>query len=146
MKILFINGPSLNMLGIREPELYGKADYPALLSFIEDVCRQNGIEPAFFQSNHEGDIVDAILSAYQKFDGIVINPAAYTHTSIAIADALRAVAIPAAEVHLTDINRREDYRKISFVRDVCKLCAMGKGFESYKEATEGLLPYLKNEK
>lgn len=146
MKFLIINGPSMGLLGIREPELYGKADYPALIRYIEDVCADVGVEPTFLLSNHEGEIVDAICDAYGKFDGIVINPAAYTHTSVAIADALRAVAIPAAEVHLTDVTKREDFRKISYVRDAVLLTAMGKGFESYREAITALSAAVKSKK
>ena len=115
MKLLIINGPNINMLGIREPGIYGKQDYAALLSLIDKTCRENSIEYEHYQSNHEGDIVDKIQSAYGKFDGIVINPAAYTHTSVAILDALKAVAIPTVEVHISDVSTREEFRRHSFV-------------------------------
>ena len=130
MKILVINGPNLNMLGIREPEIYGYRTYKNLVSFIKDLCPEADV----YQSNHEGDIIDKIQQAYGKYEGIIINPAGYTHTSIAIGDALKAVAIPSVEVHLSNINEREQYRKISFVRDACEKTFMGNGFDSYKDA------------
>ena len=132
MKILVINGPNLNMLGIREPDIYGKEDYKALCSMIEKACE--GIDFEIFQSNHEGAIVDEIQAAYGIFDGIVINPAAYTHTSVAILDALKAVAIPTAEVHLSDINAREEFRRHSYISLAAKKTICGKGFEGYREA------------
>ena len=136
MKILIINGPNMNMLGIREPEIYGNKTYQDLIDYI-DARRGDKNDIYYFQSNHEGEIIDAIQQAYyDKIDGIVINPAAYTHTSIAIADALNAVAIPYVEVHLSDINSREDYRKISYVRDAAKATIAGKGFEGYIEAID----------
>lgn len=134
MKILVINGPNINMLGIREPEIYGKATYQDLRRHIESAASRMGVEVAFFQSNHEGAIVDAIQEAYGRFDGIVINPAAYTHTSVAILDAIKAVGIPAVEVHLSDVSEREDFRQISYVRQACKATVMGKGFDGYVEA------------
>jgi len=134
MKILVINGPNLNMLGIREPDIYGKQDFAALQKFIRDSAEEFGLEVSLFQSNHEGEIVDIIQSAYGVFDGIVINPAAYTHTSVAILDALKAVGIPTVEVHLSDINSREDFRKHSFVSMVAKLTVHGLGFEGYRIA------------
>ena len=134
MKILIINGPNLNFLGIREPDIYGKEDYSALCAYIEEECRACGAESEIFQSNREGEIVDKIQSAYKKFDGIVINPAAYTHTSIAIPDAISAVGIPTVEVHLSDITKREDFRKISYTSPVCVKTVMGKGFGGYGEA------------
>ncbi len=140
MKLLVINGPNLNMLGIREPELYGKRDFAALEQYIRDVCAAEGIECELFQSNHEGDIVDIIQSALGRFDGIVINPAAYTHTSVAILDALKAVALPAVEVHLTDVDAREPFRRVSFAGLACEKTFKGLGFEGYKEA----ILYLKN--
>ncbi|MBE7017722.1 MAG: type II 3-dehydroquinate dehydratase [Ruminococcaceae bacterium] len=143
MKILVINGPNLNMLGIREPELYGKSDYAALVAFAENACRDAGFECEVYQSNHEGAIVDKIQSAYKKVDGIIINPAAYTHTSVAILDALKAVAIPAVEVHLTDVNTREDFRKISYAGMACLKTYAGHGFEGYRMAAEYLKNYLK---
>ena len=134
MKILVINGPNINLLGLREPEIYGKRDYNSLISFIRDVCDGLGIEVEFMQSNHEGAIVDAIQAAYGCFDGIVINPAAYTHTSIAILDALKAVGIPAVEVHLSDIMERETFRQTSFTAQACEKTLAGMGFEGYAEA------------
>ena len=114
MKILVINGPNLNMLGIREPGLYGRETYEDLVEKIRRHAEKTGTEVSFYQSNHEGDLVDAIQRAYGEFDGIVINPAAYTHTSVAILDALKAVQLPAAEVHLTDVNTRESFRRVSY--------------------------------
>lgn len=134
MKLLVINGPNLNMLGIREPDIYGKETYEKLVEYITEICENKGINVDFFQSNHEGDIVDRIQQAYKKADAIVINPAAYTHTSIAIPDAIKAVEIPTVEVHLSDISKREAYRQISYVSDVAVKTIYGKGFEGYKEA------------
>ena len=142
MKFLIINGPNLNMLGLREPEIYGKQDFAALCDFIENSCKENGIECELFQSNHEGVIVDKIQEAYKKFDGIVINPAAYTHTSVAILDALKAVAIPTVEVHLSDINSREDFRKHSYVSLYALKTIAGHGFEGYKIAISYLKKHL----
>lgn len=136
MKILVINGPNLNMLGIREPDIYGKQTFAALEEFILSTANELGHSVTLFQSNHEGAIVDAIQEAYGKYDGIVINPAAYTHTSIAILDALKAVGIPTVEVHLSDINAREDFRKHSFVSLIAKKTVCGLGFEGYKVALE----------
>lgn len=138
MKLLIINGPNLNMLGIREKHLYGAQDYAALCDFIRVQGKRLHAEVELFQSNHEGAIVDCIQSAYQKFDGIVINPAAYTHTSVAILDALKAVSIPACEVHLTDVNAREDFRKVSYVRLACDKTFSGFGFDGYRMAMEYL--------
>ena len=143
MKILVINGPNLNMLGIREPELYGRQDYAALVDYAEKSCREAGFECEVFQSNHEGAIVDKIQSALGTADAIIINPAAYTHTSIAILDALKAVALPAVEVHLTDIENREDFRKISYAGMACIKTFAGFGFEGYRMAAEYLKNYLK---
>ena len=140
MRLLIINGPNINMLGIREPELYGKKDFAALQSYIRSVCAGEGVECELFQSNHEGAIVDAIQEALGRFDGIVINPGAYTHTSIAILDALKAVALPAVEVHLTDISTRESFRRVSYPGMACEKTFMGLGFEGYREA----VLYLKN--
>lgn len=142
MKILVINGPNLNMLGIREPELYGKQDYAALAAFAENSCRDCGFDCEVFQHNHEGTIVDKIQAAYGAVDGIIINPAAYTHTSVAILDALKAVAIPAVEVHLTDVNSREDFRKISYTGMACLTTYAGYGFDGYRLAAEYLKNYL----
>ena len=136
MKILVINGPNLNMLGIREPDVYGKQNFEALQKFIRDSAAELGLEVTLFQSNHEGDIVDIIQSAYGVFDGIVINPAAYTHTSVAILDALKAVGIPTVEVHLSDINAREEFRKHSYVSMVAKKTVCGLGFDGYRLALE----------
>lgn len=134
MKLLVINGPNLNMLGIREPDMYGKKTYADLEKYIDEVCKENEIEYEMFQSNWEGAIVDKIQEAYQKVDGIVMNPAAYTHTSVAILDAVKAVAIPTVEVHLTEVNDREEFRHISYIGLAAKKTITGKGFEGYKEA------------
>ena len=134
MKLLIINGPNLNLLGVREPDIYGKKDFAALEAFIREVCAAEGIECELFQSNHEGAIVDKIQSALGRFDGIVINPAAYTHTSVAILDALKAVALPAVEVHLSDVSAREEFRHISYAGLACEKTFMGLGFDGYKEA------------
>lgn len=138
MKILIVNGPNLNMLGIREPEIYGKKTYKDLCDDINVYAIESGIEVQIFQSNHEGALVDKIQEAYGEFDGIVINPAAYTHTSIALLDALKAVGIPAVEVHISDISAREDFRKTSFVRDACVKTITGRGFDGYTDAIEYL--------
>ena len=134
MKLLVINGPNINLLGLREPEIYGKQDYAALLAYIQEQCLAAGVEADCLQSNHEGAIVDAIQAAYGKYDGIVINPAAYTHTSIAILDALKAVGIPAVEVHLSNIREREAFRQTSYARLACEKTFAGMGFEGYAEA------------
>lgn len=137
MKFLILNGPNLNLLGRREPEIYGKRDYAALVAFVSECCDAVGAECEVFQTNHEGVLVDMIQGALEMdVDAIIINPAAYTHTSIAIADALRAVEIPAAEVHLSDINTRESYRHISYAGEACVATFKGKGFDSYREAIE----------
>ncbi|MCL2008967.1 MAG: type II 3-dehydroquinate dehydratase [Synergistaceae bacterium] len=137
-KILVINGPNINLLGLREPEIYGAKSYADLLAFIDAVAKEAGAEAECFQSNSEGAIVDKIQQAHGKFDGIVINPAAYTHTSIAIPDALKAVGIPAVEVHLSDISKREAYRRISYTSEACRATIAGKGFEGYGEAVRFL--------
>ena len=134
MKILVINGPNINLLGLREPEIYGTQNYDDLLAFVEKAAKEAGSEVYCFQSNSEGTIVDEIQRAYGKYDGIVINPAAYTHTSIAIPDALKAVGLPAVEVHLSDISRRETYRRVSYTSEACIKTIAGKGFEGYREA------------
>ncbi|HJA35416.1 MAG TPA: type II 3-dehydroquinate dehydratase [Firmicutes bacterium] len=134
MKLLVINGPNINMLGIREKNIYGSQTYESLLRFIRQVCQENGVEVECFQSNHEGAIVDAIQAAYQKFDGIVINPAAYTHTSVAILDALKAVSLPAVEVHLSNIYEREPFRHVSYAGMACVRSFYGHGFEGYRLA------------
>ena len=139
MKILVINGVNLNMLGIREKDLYGDKDYKALVKLIEKGAKERKVKVKCYQSNYEGDIVTAIQKAYGKYDGIVINPGAYTHTSIAILDALKAVNIPTVEVHITDVNNREEYRKISFVREFAIKTVSGKGFNGYLEAMDILI-------
>ena len=142
MKFLVINGPNLNFLGIREPNIYGAQTFVQLLRFIEAAAQAEGVEVECFQSNHEGAIVDAIQQAYfNHIDGIVINPAAYTHTSVAILDALKAVNIPAVEVHLSDIYTREEFRHVSYPSLVCKKSIYGKGFEGYREAIQFLKEY-----
>ena len=142
MNILVINGPNLNLLGIREPDLYGKEDYAALVALVEDTCAQEGIGVEVFQSNHEGAIVDKIQQALGTFDGIVINPAAYTHTSVAILDALKAVALPAVEVHISDVSRRESFRQVSYAGMACIKTYMGHGFEGYAMAIRYLKAHL----
>ena len=142
MKLLVLNGPNLNMLGLREPDIYGKQDYAALEKLIRDTCAAEGIEVELFQSNHEGALVDKIQQAYGNTDGIVINPAAYTHTSVAILDALKAVAIPAVEVHISDVKSREDFRQISYAGMACVKTYMGLGFEGYRRAILFLKEYL----
>lgn len=139
MKILVINGPNLNMLGIREPDVYGKNTYSDLCGLINEYAESIGVGVKLFQSNHEGDIVDEIQSAYQKFDGIVINPAAYTHTSVAILDAVKAVDIPTVEVHISKVESREDFRQVSFIRSACIKTITGLGFEGYLRAIDALI-------
>lgn len=139
MKILVINGPNLNMLGIREPGIYGKSSYADLVKMIGDYCSEKSVAADFFQSNHEGAIVDEIQGAYGKYDGIVINPAAYTHTSVAILDALKAVGIPTVEVHISDIHSREEFRKFSYVSLYAKKTIAGHGFDGYLEAVDVLM-------
>ena len=138
MKILVINGPNLNMLGIREPDLYGRETYADLVKKIDRHCKNIGIEVEQFQSNHEGDLVDKIQSAYKNADGIVINPGAYTHTSIAILDAVKAVGIPTVEVHISKVEEREEFRKISYVRLACVKTITGHGTDGYIEAIDFL--------
>lgn len=139
MKLLVINGPNLNMLGIREKNLYGAQDFSALCEYIKENAARLGVEVELFQSNHEGALVDRIQEAYQKIDGIVINPGAYTHTSVAILDAVKAVSIPTCEVHLTDVNAREEFRKISYIRLACDKTFAGYGFDGYRMAMEYLV-------
>ncbi|MBR2416616.1 MAG: type II 3-dehydroquinate dehydratase [Bacteroidaceae bacterium] len=136
MKVLVINGPNLNLLGLREPALYGARNFAALQEFIRSSAAAIGVDVELFQSNHEGAIVDAIQAAYGVFDAILINPAAYTHTSVAILDALKAVALPTVEVHLTDISTREEFRRFSFVSLYAQKTICGKGFDGYKEGLE----------
>ena len=142
MKFLVINGPNLNMMHFTEPGVAGQLDYNGLLDYLELCCTQMGMEVEFFQSNHEGAIVDAIQAAYGTVDGIVINPAAYTHTSVAILDALKAVALPAVEVHLSDVSARERFRQISYAGMACVKTYMGLGFEGYRQAILYLKQYL----
>ena len=138
MKILVINGPNINMLGIREPGIYGKDNFNTLCENVETYAKENGIEAKLFQSNHEGALVDEIQGAYGVFDGIVINPGAYTHTSIALLDAVKAVSIPTVEVHISDVLSREDFRQISYIRDACVKTICGHGIKGYTEAMEFL--------
>ena len=139
MKLLVLNGPNLNFLGIREPDIYGKQTYADLEDFGRAAAAEYGVEVELYQSNHEGDLVDKIQWAYGKADGIIINPAAYTHTSVAILDALKAVALPAVEVHLSDVNAREPFRHISYAGMACEKSFIGLGFEGYRQA----IRYLK---
>ena len=144
MKLLFHNGPNLNMLGIREPEIYGRRTYADLEAYIGDFCGELGIAYEIKQSNYEGGLVDAIQSAYGRMDGIVINPAAYTHTSVAVLDALKAVALPAVEVHLSKVSEREDFRQISYAGMACVQTYAGYGFQGYRMAAEFLLERAKD--
>ena len=141
MKILVLNGPNLNMLGVREPDIYGKGSYGELVSMIEEHAQKNGLEVEIYQSNHEGALVDKIQEALGAFDGIVINPAAYTHTSVAILDALKAVALPFVEVHISKVEAREDFRQISFIRPYAVKTITGHGFDGYIEALDVLRGY-----
>ena len=139
MTIYIINGPNLNMLGIREPDIYGKTTYNSLVDTIKAHCEGLGVTPVFYQSNHEGDLVDKIQEAYFKGAyGIVINPGAYTHTSVALLDALKATSLPAVEVHISNLETREDFRKISYVRSACLMTISGKGINGYLEAVDFL--------
>lgn len=142
MKILVINGPNINLLGLREPKIYGSKKYDALIKFINNCARELNIYVECFQSNHEGKIIDKIQQAYGIFDGILINPAAYTHTSIAILDALKAIDLPTVEVHISDIMKREDFRKNSFIKQVCIKSFVGLGFDGYMKAMLFLKQYL----
>ena len=136
MKLLIINGPNLNLLGVREPDIYGKNSYDDLCRMIDTYCNEKNIICEIYQSNHEGDIVDKIQSTIHFFDGIVINPAAYTHTSVAIADALKAVALPYVEVHISDVSQREPFRQISYIRKAAKATITGLGFDGYIKAID----------
>ena len=138
MRLLVINGPNLNMLGIREPDIYGKNTYADLCGMIESYAAEKGVEVKLFQSNHEGAIVDEIQAALGRFDGIIINPAAYTHTSVAILDALKAVALPAVEIHISDVSARESFRQISYAGMACEKSFIGLGFEGYLRAIDYL--------
>lgn len=139
MKFFIINGPNINMLGVREPQIYGKTAYADLCEKITDFADKKGVQVEFYQSNHEGDLVDAIQKAYGNADGIVINPAAYTHTSIAILDAVKAVGVPTVEVHISDIKKREDFRQVSYIRQACVKTIIGHGIDGYAEALEYLI-------
>lgn len=140
MQIYLLNGPNLNMLGIREPDIYGKEDYSYLISEVENHCKNIGVEVVCYQSNHEGDLVDKIQEAYFKgADGIVINPGAYTHTSIALLDAVKSVGLPTVEVHISDVTRREDFRQISYIRSACVKTISGHGIQGYIEAIDFLI-------
>lgn len=142
MKLLVLNGPNLNMLGIREPDIYGRTTYADLVRYIEDVCAREGIEVECLQSNHEGQLVDWIQGAYQRVDGIVMNPAAYTHTSVAILDALKAVGLPAVEIHISNIYEREEFRHHSYPGMACVKTIYGHGVKGYEEAILFLKDYL----
>ena len=139
MKIVIINGPNLNMLGIREPEIYGRQTYEDLVDYLEQEAQERGLDIEVLQSNHEGEIVERIQQTYGEADGIIINPAAYTHTSVAILDALKAVGLPAVEVHLSDVDAREPFRQISYVSAACRETVKGKGFAGYAQAMDILL-------
>ena len=135
-KILILNGPNLNLLGLREPGIYGTENYASLLARIQAYCDEKGVEVCFYQSNHEGDLVDRIQQAYGEIDGIVFNPGAYTHTSVALLDALKAVGIPTVEVHISKVEEREDFRQVSFVRAACIATVTGEGFDGYLHAID----------
>ena len=143
MKVLIINGPNLNLLGIREPKIYGSNTYQDLVEYVSDFCAQRGVETEFVQSNHEGDLVDAIQKAYfDKVDGIIINPAAYTHTSVALLDALKSVQIPTVEVHISKVEEREEFRQVSYLRPACIRTITGHGFAGYSMAAVALMDHL----
>ncbi len=144
MKFLVLNGPNINLVGMREPGIYGDVNYESMLAIVAKECAEMGIETEFYQSNHEGDLVDAIQNALGRFDGIVINPAAYTHTSIAILDALKAVALPAAEVHISDVTKREDFRQISYAGMACCCHVIGKGIAGYAIAAKQLKEFIEH--
>lgn len=146
MKFLIINGPNLNLLGLREPDIYGKKTYADLLTLLHDTCAKEAVEAECFQSNHEGAIVDAIQGAFGDCDGIIINPAAYTHTSIAILDALKAVGLPAVEVHISDVSHREPFRQVSYAGMACIRTYQGLGFDGYVQAIHFLKQYLLDNK
>lgn len=142
MKIIVINGPNINLLGIREPEIYGDRSYEDLINYIEGGAKALDVEVTYFQSNHEGDIIDEVQGALGAFDGIVINPAGYTHTSVAILDALKAVGLPAVEVHISDIESRDEFRKISLTKGGCIAGVVGKGFDGYVMAIKLIKNHL----
>lgn len=142
MKILVINGPNLNLLGLREPDIYGKETYNSLCDKIRTYAKEHSVD--FYQSNHEGDLVDAIQSTYQTYDGIIINPGAYTHTSVAILDAVKAVGTPTVEVHISDVSKREDFRQVSYIRAACIGHIIGHGTDGYCEAVDLLEAHYEN--
>ena len=142
MKFLVINGPNLNLLGLREPAIYGSRDFAALQDFIRAAAREAGVEVELFQSNHEGDLIDAIQDAYGSYDGIVINPGAYTHTSIAILDAAKAVGLPMVEVHISKLDEREEFRQVSYIRAACFETITGLGLDGYRKAMFDLAGHL----
>jgi 3-dehydroquinate dehydratase type II len=142
MRILVLNGPNINLIGGREPDIYGEKNYPEIVAAIQRHCRERGVEAEVRQSNHEGALVDFIQEAAGTFDGIVINPAAFTHTSVALLDAVRAVGIPTVEVHLSDPDKREAFRRVSFIREACIGTVKGKGWAGYLEAVDRLLDHL----
>lgn len=145
MKVVVINGPNINMLGLREPEIYGDRSYEDLINYIEGAAKALDVEVTYFQSNHEGKIIDKIQDALGVFDGIVINPAGYTHTSVAILDALKAVNLPAVEVHISDIESRDEFRKISITKGGCMASVIGKGFDGYVVAIKILKGHIENQ-
>ncbi len=138
MKIKVINGPNLNMLGIREPSHYGNTSYSDLINIIENYCKENNIEVKCVQSNHEGVLVDEIQDCFEKYDGIVINPGAYTHTSVAILDAVKSISVPTVEVHISDLSKRESFRQISYIREACVKTITGQGIDGYLQAIKFL--------
>ena len=138
MKFLILNGPNINMLGVRQPEIYGRRSYDDLAALVSAHAREIGVEIELRQSNHEGELVDLIQSAYRRVDGLIINPAAYTHTSVAIADAVAAVGVPTVEVHISDVTKREAFRQVSYLRPYCVKTIMGRGIEGYAEAMDFL--------
>ncbi|MDD6154677.1 MAG: type II 3-dehydroquinate dehydratase [Eubacteriales bacterium] len=143
MKFMVMNGPNLNMLGIREPEIYGKDTYEDLKALVRAAADERGVEVEFYQSNHEGDLVDKIQEAFMRhFDGIVINPAAYTHTSVALLDAVKAAKLPTVEVHISDVSKRDDFRQVSYIREACVATVMGRGFQGYVDAMDILIDKL----
>lgn len=146
MKFLFLNGPNINMLGIREPEHYGKETYRDLVAKIEVYCTEKGIDCECYQSNHEGDLVDKIQQAYGNTDGIIFNPAAYTHTSVAILDAVKSVSIPTVEVHISKVEDREDFRQVSYIRQAAVRTITGLGTDGYLKAADFLIDYLSNQR
>ncbi len=142
MKLLVINGPNINMLGRREPDIYGSESFETLTESVREHAKEIGAEVELYQSNHEGDLVDVIQQAWGRIDGIVINPGAYTHTSIAILDAVKAVSIPTVEVHISDVSKREEFRQVSYIRQACVKTVMGHGIAGYTEAMDYLVGYI----